>query len=77
MFAEGWIKEVEQLLSAHDPPWGSSASQSIGYQRIAKALREETDPVYGSGQDPGDESIFGAVPIGLVEEIACRMVCTR
>ncbi len=44
MFAEGWIKEVEQLLSAHDPPWGSSASQSIGYQRIAKALREETDP---------------------------------
>lgn len=44
MFAEGWIAEVEKLLAAHDPPWGSSASQSIGYQRIAKALRENTDP---------------------------------
>lgn len=44
MFAEGWITEVEKLLAAHDPPWGPTASQSIGYQRIAKALREGTDP---------------------------------
>ena len=44
MYAEGWIPEVERLLAAHDPPWGASASQSIGYQRIAKALKEGTDP---------------------------------
>ena len=44
MFAEGWIDEVEGLLAAHDPPWGATASQSIGYQRIAKALKEGTDP---------------------------------
>ncbi|MGE4619047.1 MAG: tRNA (adenosine(37)-N6)-dimethylallyltransferase MiaA [Planctomycetota bacterium] len=44
MFAEGWIDEVQRLLDANDPPWSDTAGQSIGYQRIARALQEGTDP---------------------------------
>ncbi|MDE0960321.1 MAG: tRNA (adenosine(37)-N6)-dimethylallyltransferase MiaA [Planctomycetota bacterium] len=45
MFKAGWVAEVEQLLANHDPPWSRTAAQSIGYQQIATALREGTDPV--------------------------------
>ncbi|NCF99610.1 MAG: tRNA (adenosine(37)-N6)-dimethylallyltransferase MiaA [Planctomycetia bacterium] len=44
MFTEGWIDEVQSLLDAHDPPWSDTAGQSIGYQRLSKALKEGTDP---------------------------------
>ena len=29
--------EVEALMTAHDPPWGREASQSIGYEQIREA----------------------------------------
>ncbi len=44
MFEAGWIEEVQQLLAAHDPPWSRTASHSIGYQQIATALTEGSDP---------------------------------
>ncbi len=44
MFETGWIEEVKSLLAAHDPPWGRTAGQSIGYQLIADALEEQRDP---------------------------------
>lgn len=44
MFEAGWVAEVEQLLANHDPPWSHTAAQSIGYQQIAMALRDGTDP---------------------------------
>ena len=44
MMAAGWVGEVEALLAAHDPPWSREAAQSIGYERIRKALLEGRDP---------------------------------
>jgi len=44
MFESGWVDEVKTLLDAHDPPWSSTAGQSIGYQLIADALHQKRDP---------------------------------
>ncbi len=44
MYEQGWVEEVERLLEAHDPPWGTEAAQSIGYERIRRALTEGRDP---------------------------------
>lgn len=44
MFDAGWVNEVQDLLAAHDPPWGLHASQSIGYTQIADALRLGEEP---------------------------------
>ncbi len=44
MYDQGWVEEVKRLLDAHDPPWGTEAAQSIGYERIRRAVLEGRDP---------------------------------
>ncbi|MGA1202467.1 MAG: tRNA (adenosine(37)-N6)-dimethylallyltransferase MiaA [Planctomycetota bacterium] len=44
MFDAGWVAEVEGLLARREPPWSSSAAQSIGYEVIRERLLAGEDP---------------------------------